>query len=32
MALLAFYGGLVIGVDAGIAIMALLIISRRKLG
>jgi len=30
MALLAFYGGLVIGVGAGIAIMALLVVSGAK--
>lgn len=30
MALLAFYGGLVIGVGAGIAIMALLVMARGK--
>jgi len=30
MALLAFYGGMVIGVGAGMTIMALLVISRDK--
>lgn len=32
MTLLAFYGGLVVGVGAGIAIMALLVISRSNNG
>jgi hypothetical protein len=30
MALLAFYGGLVLGVGAGMAIMALLVMARAK--